>query len=270
MWTKYNAVKQAVAAYAAFDADHDALKSADLLQNPYDGKTNYKENEFQIKPGSVGRKDDIKNAAKALKTAVNDLKTTADFFKDGSGVNNQDVKLFGVELKTVVESCLPAIIKDICDGKDKEFKKTEADFNALKTPFKRMLFDKTNEKAKVLQQDPPTGQTKVTFNSLSDYDNLANWDKFISYLGDYNTVNKKLSLAATLADSVKKQMEENVPFTTNGWSYENDLWDTCKQGEILLSDKGQKETINIVNGALNRTPNTDDYMDELKDQLRNM
>ena len=190
--------------------------------------------------------------------------------KEGSGINNYDGKTFGVELKPTVESCLPDIIKDICDGKDKEFKKTKADFDNVKTSFKRMLFDKTNEKAKVLLQDPPKDKTKVVFSSMADYADINKWDTYISYLNDYKTVNNKLSLAASLRDSVQKQMEKNVPFTTNGWSYENNLWDTCKQGEILMSDKGQKETINIVNGALNRTPNTDDYLDEVKDQLRNM
>lgn len=273
LWDKYKDVQEAMAEYVNYDDMHKKLKLADVLKNAYDGVYLYNDKDFDyisvFKNNGIIKNETL-DALKALKIAIRILKSTADKIKTGNGISNQDEKTYGVELKPTVESCLPAIIKDICDGKDKEFKKTEADFNALKTPFKRMLFDKTNEKAKVLQQDPPTGQTKVTFNSLSDYDNLANWDKFISYLGDYNTVNKKLSLAATLADSVKKQMEENVPFTTNGWSYENDLWDTCKQGEILLSDKGQKETINIVNGALNRTPNTDDYMDELKDQLRNM
>lgn len=273
LWDKYKDVQEAMAEYVNYDDMHKKLKLADVLKNAYDGVYLYNDKDFDyisvFKNNGIIKNETL-DALKALKIAIRTLKSTADKIKTGNGISNQDEKTYGVELKPTVESCLPAIIKDICDGKDKEFKKTEADFNALKTPFKRMLFDKTNEKAKVLQQDPPTGQTKVTFNSLSDYDNLANWDKFISYLGDYNTVNKKLSLAATLADSVKKQMEENVPFTTNGWSYENDLWDTCKQGEILLSDKGQKETINIVNGALNRTPNTDDYMDELKDQLRNM
>jgi len=271
LWNWYNTVQNAIHHYDNYNISHTKLMSADLLKDAYDTRSRYQLDEFGFIPHiQLAIKQEIRDAAKTLKLSINSLKGFAGKIKAGDGISNQDEKTYGVELKPTVESCLPTIIKDILDGKDKEFKKTKADFDAVKSSFKRMLFDKTNEKAKVLIQDPPKGETKVTFNSMADYGDIAKWDKFISYLDDYNTVNKKLSLAATLADSVKKQMEENVPFTANGWSYENNLWDTCKQGEILLSDKGQKETINIVNGALNRTPNTDDYMDEVKDQLRNM
>ena len=271
LWNWYNTVQNAIHHYDNYNISHTKLMSADLLKDAYDTRSRYQLDEFGFIPHiQLAIKQEIRDAAKTLKLSINSLKGFAGKIKAGDGISNQDEKTYGVELKPTVESCLPTIIKDILDGKDKEFKKTKADFDAVKSSFKRMLFDKTNEKAKVLIQDPPKGEAKVTFNSMADYGDIAKWDKFISYLDDYNTVNKKLSLAATLADSVKKQMEENVPFTANGWSYENNLWDTSKQGEILMSDKGQKETINIVNGALNRTPNTDDYLDGVKDQLRNM
>ena len=40
--------------------------------------------------------------------------------------------------------------------------------------------------------------------------------------------------------------------------------------EILFADKGKNETINIVNGVLNRTPNVDGYDKQLKDLLANI
>ena len=63
-----------------------------------------------------------------------------------------------------------------------------------------------------------------------------------------------------LDESMKKMHSYNplVPFQ------EKDIWGPGKKGEILISDKGGQDTINIVNGALNRTENSDGYTNKIK------
>ncbi len=62
-------------------------------------------------------------------------------------------------------------------------------------------------------------------------------------------------------DESAKKVESYNPY--NAWK-ERDIWGPGQKGEILISDKGGQDTINIVNGALNRTENSDGYTNKIK------
>ncbi|MBO4578406.1 MAG: hypothetical protein J5688_06830, partial [Paludibacteraceae bacterium] len=100
----------------------------------------------------------------------------------------------------------------------------------------------------------------VKFSTQADYLDDTKWRDYVRLMDTY-----RKSLSQTILSSVATKMTENIPGV--GWKDERNLWDTCKRGEILMSDKGGKETINIVNGVLTRTPNDDGFMDQVKDTL---
>ena len=132
------------------------------------------------------------------------------------------------------------------------------------------MIEQLISKLKVVTQIPKkVGELPVTFSAKGDYLDDAKWEKYVKLLDDYD---KSLSVAGKVASAITDKFKDNMTKKLNPFvSYkETELWDTCKQGEILLADKGKNETINIVNGALNRTPNTDGYDKQLKDLLANI
>ncbi len=45
---------------------------------------------------------------------------------------------------------------------------------------------------------------------------------------------------------------------------EKDTWGLGQKGEILMSDKEGHDTLNIVNGGINRTENSDGYTNKIR------
>ncbi|MBO4811127.1 MAG: hypothetical protein J5552_06115 [Prevotella sp.] len=125
--------------------------------------------------------------------------------------------------------------------------------------LKRMLAKRLIEKTGLVKQLPEPSKPIEIFEYLAQYLYSEKWKRYVDLLGEPKS--------GALKDSNKKFVEQMIGLYRD-WGYEPRLWDTCKQGEILMSDKGKNETINIVNGVLTRTTNSD-YVQELKDVLRN-
>ena len=128
------------------------------------------------------------------------------------------------------------------------------------------LLTESTKYGKMIEQkkdDNIHGGTTVDFNQAGDYigSNNNNWDDFIKLLVEHEQTE-----AEKYGEAFFNKLSENMPLV--GWKAEHYLWDTYKVGEILMADKGSTETINIVNGALNRTKNTM-IIDRVKDILRN-
>jgi len=111
------------------------------------------------------------------------------------------------------------------------------------------------------------------FSSRSDYLNDETWCDYINQLVPYNALS---TANLTTWESIKKAVAASFPaalgalnnhFWDFNWYKANKLWDSNKQGEILMSDKGGKETISIVNGVLTRTPNEDKFIEQVKDVM---
>ena len=124
--------------------------------------------------------------------------------------------------------------------------------------------EKLISKLDVIEQNPTNKADTVKFTGDASY-TAANWGKYCSNLKKYTGATQ--SWIDKVTDSVKDAMTENLnPFATIA---ENKVWDTCKQGEILFSDKSGKTTVSMVNGALTSTPNNDELIDEIKEILKN-
>lgn len=172
--------------------------------------------------------------------------------------------------KSLTDNMFPEFVGKI-KGKTEDFTSSLDAIGsaANKKELKRMMIEKLIGKLKVVAQCPEGTNLPETFSSKDDYGNDAKWEKYVKMLDDYD---KSLSVAgkvsSAIGDKFKESMTKNLnPFVTYN---ENQVWDTCKQGEILFADKGKNETINIVNGVLNRTPNVDGYDKQLKDLLANI
>ena len=172
--------------------------------------------------------------------------------------------------KSLADNMFPEFVGKI-KGKTEDFTSSKDAIGsaANKKELKRMMIEKLIGKLKVVAQCPEGTNQAETFSSKADYGNDAKWEKYVKMLDDYD---KSLSVVGKVASAVGDKFNESMtknlnPFVTYN---ENQVWDICKQGEILFADKGKKETINIVNGVLNRTPNVDGYDKQLKDLLANI
>lgn len=130
--------------------------------------------------------------------------------------------------------------------------------------LRRLLIDRLIVRVPVLDRkcDKAKGEKPVLFNSKDDYMDDLKWNAFVDQLDDYQA-----GLFRTLKNDLVSAVTDDLP--SKDWYTETQVWDTCKQGEILMADKGSKETINIVNGVLTRTTNNDGFTDQLTEQLRN-
>lgn len=273
VWEQYEKIPKMAEEYKT-KYDHkvkDSKKDSKAILNEIYTAEYYDFDSYKFIPMacSMREKGDVLRLSNGILQTGKALLLEAESLRDGTNVDLNDSKIFGKELKSVMKDCLPPIIKNICEKSDKTFAKTKADFDNCKQLFKRKLIVKFVEASKQLDQKPPLGTAKITFSADSDYLSATKWRDYINYLADY--VEKKGALAklgSGLADLAKSKMTENLPGL--GWSDERGLWDTCKQGEILMADKGQDETLNIVNGALNRNPHNDNYLESIKQQLLNI
>jgi len=244
------------------DKIQDHKKGDDILNDIYT-VVSYMPEDINVDPTKINQRGTILGKANEILARGVTLKILVNDFVTGAGISEKDKKILGKELKGLIKDCLPPVINNIYTQADKTFDKTEDDFKNVRKKMKRMLIDKLLTKYGRIDQTPLLPTDKVTFANLDAYEDENNWSKYISNLGDAD-----LSLGTQVGDMVKEKMTKNIPGV--GWHDDRKLWDSCKMGEILMADKGKDETISIVNGALTRTPNNDEYMDGIKTQLRNI
>ena len=264
IWNVYKEIHPLYLNYqTVYDPDITDHKKADDILNDIYTVASYMPEDINVDPTKINQRVTILANANNILAKGATLKGLVNDFVTGAGISEKDKKILGKELKGLIKDCLPPVINNIYTQADKTFDKTEDDFKNVKKKMKRMLIDKLLTKYGRIDQTPLLPTDKVTFANLDAYENEADWSKYISNLGDAN-----LSLGTQVGDMVKDKMTKNIPGV--GWHDDRKLWDSCKMGEILMADKGKDETISIVNGALTRTPNNDEYMDGIKTQLRNI
>ena len=207
----------------------------------------------------------------ALLTKVNTLQACLKSIKNycliemkgGPSFNQSDMyylKKLREVVKEVKNDEWPTIVEDIMNNKEKYVQEAAVyiDKDRYKKYLKRMLAERLIKKIGLVKQLPDPGNPIEMFEYRTQYLYPEKWKRYVDLLGEPKSA---------LKDSNKKFVEQMIGLYRD-WGYEPRLWDTCKQGEILMSDKGKNETINIVNGVLTRTTNSD-YVQELKDVLRN-
>lgn len=220
-----------------------------------------------------------------LRKKCSDIYNTCDGFLQGTLLSNTENgdTYFAKELKKELGSIksldfIPDYIKKICDKSEKfrDAAKSLADTDADRKVLRRVLTEKMITDSKVLDRSAvEVIKTPKYFSSKADYLSDGKWVGYLNQLtlfeADVYHQFDKLGTRfgkwwASLGPGIVRTLKHD--FWDGAWIKENDLWDTCKQGEILMSDKGGKDTVSIVNGALTRTSNEDGYIEQTMDILR--
>ena len=216
--------------------------------------------------------DDLLVKMKEIRAASVDLqeKTETLFKLTWETNDNMYWKEMNQVRTALIVDRFPAVVKNLKDKKEKfAMKADEIKQDAYKKALSRMMIEQLIGKLKIYAQIPEKPTDEVKFSSFDDYANNVKWSKYVSQLDDYEKSMSVVSkVASAVVDNVVDSMTKNLKFYKN--YSEKDVWDSCKSGEILMADKGKRETINIVNGVLNRTPNTDGYDKQIKDLLANI
>ena len=188
--------------------------------------------------------------------------------RDGENNIVDDEKCFVAEVKKYLKDSVPELITDIIN-KTARFDKDENTVKGCAKVFKRKLIEKIIGKVNVVEQNPEKKTDVVTFTDDNSYADNEKWGKYCSNLAKYTGASKGLlsQVLSAAGDAFKDAMTDNLN-PLSGWS-ENAVWDTCKQGEILFSDKSGKTTVSMVNGALSSSPNNDELIDQIKEILKN-
>lgn len=279
-----------------------AKQRKDFVEAAYT-KKEYQEADFEFNDGvSADHKNgaivDAKQAAKAIQ---NLLKTSEDTFVNVTSLRfgldswtkpGTFKKILANEGKKVI----PELVQNVIDKKELFDKPDEAllDMNIQKKSIKRYLMYQIIVGTYGVEYVPHNPVEPVSFASVDDFADDSKWAEWVNDIHKYSgksitpgPLNKqefswkeihwwglaKLHNAKErvkgpidrfgleiLDESMKKMHSYNplVPFQ------EKDIWGPGKKGEILISDKGGQDTINIVNGALNRTENSDGYTNKIK------
>lgn len=210
-------------------------------------------------------------ALEYIRVQLSELQTYCKELREGKNIRvetSDQYNLVSIKyiLKALPNDLLPKAIMDIIDKK--ETYAVEPDWNEAKKLLRRVmaakLITESMTYSKLFNQVPDAtvnGGAIVAFTAAADYTTGSKWADFITLLNETKKTN-----AQEIGGAVWDKIKENLPYW--GWKAEHNLWDTYKMGEILMADKGSSETINIVNGALNRTKNMD-IIDKVKDTLRN-
>ena len=143
------------------------------------------------------------------------------------------------------------------------------DWNKLKIILRRALIYQLIDSTKILAQKTAAGGTIYAFNDVAHCTRDNDWEKYIGQLKKNEDKEYWLdAMFSKMGDNAKKELTKDLPVL--GWRLkaDRDLWDTSKQGEILMSDKDGTETISIVNGAITRTINGHDYQKDIIDKLK--
>ena len=214
--------------------------------------------------------DTIQPMLEVIRSDVHAIQTMCKDMKAGMKIGESEttkafyIKDLKAAIKDIPDTLWPDVVKKV-DDKTEKFD-TALDKDQACKLMRRVMTEKLIArtcKNKIMAQYPNSkinGGAIVKFSTQADYLDDTKWRDYVRLMDTY-----RKSLSQTILSSVATKMTENIPGV--GWKDERNLWDTCKRGEILMSDKGGKETINIVNGVLTRTPNDDGFMDQVKDTL---
>lgn len=164
----------------------------------------------------------------------------------------------------VGDTLWPQWVLDIINKRSDFADRTQSDWDQDKKLLRRVItVALLNQVSKMVNQYPEkgvNGGVVVTFATAADYLDDTKWHDYIHLLDAY-----KPSFWENLLPSMDIKTNFSVVY-----SEDDKLWDTCKQGEILMSEKGGQETIRIVNGAITRTPNFNRFVEKMKETLRNL
>jgi len=237
------------------------------------------QNNALMHPGPVQR---MHTSLGNLRTKVQTVLKTSNDFIDGAyiGKNENGKGYLAKALKGALKkskSDMPDFVADILN-KDEKFENPTRTFESTAEDRKymcRLIAVKLVEESKVVERTPVESvKTPFLFSGKADYLNDETWNTYIEQLIPYNALS---TANLTTWEAIKKAVMASFPtalkvlnhnFWDLKWLSESKLWDSAKQGEILMSDKGGKETISIVNGVLTRTPNENGFIEQIKDILQ--
>lgn len=183
------------------------------------------------------------------------------------GSNN----FYGAELKAAIVSSdiWPDYFNNVISKNEKFAQRSLSEWEADKKLLRRVLTVKLLSQlpmARMVAQYSDINVNNgsiVNFGSKDDYLNDAKWIDYIHLLDVY----KPMQTIGNLVDTaLNNTIMEKVP--ERGCTQDRKLWDTCKQGEILMAEKGGHDTISIVNGAITRTPNMNQFVGKIKATLQ--
>jgi hypothetical protein len=229
-----------------------------------------------------------------LKKMCEDMFSTADsmdFGLDGMFKPGTFKKVLSSQTDLV-----PDLIHDVQIGSDL-FLKTDENLQAVyasrKAVKRNLMYIAINGTYGVEYVKPKLGEA-VKFSNVKDFEDDKKWLSWVTNLHKYtgkriqaNPVSspelewttihkwgwskvKKGAQAAkgpiarfgleVLDESLNKASQYNpiAPFL------EKDTWGLGQKGEILMSDKEGHDTLNIVNGGINRTENSDGYTNKIR------
>lgn len=286
--------------YTAIYEDWDALQKLPAfarMQSPTPesiinmgfNNTSVHSSDFSFTNGPLVSNTDFNNlyiGINNLRIRIQRLYKLVNEFFDGTklGENEDGKAIFTKSLKKALKKLstsmyVPTMIKNIKE-KNEKFTDLAPSFDATKKDrilMRRYLTEQLIIASEVLDRDPAKVLLNPTmFTSASDYLNDKTWNEYIDQLVPYGVdIYHQLPTRESIAKwfmsifpAAGKVLQHDM--MSSDWLKERYLWDTCKQGEILMSDKNGKDTISIVNGALTRTPNEDGFMEQSKDILRTL
>lgn len=275
---KYEVVTQLVDVYSKKFTFIEKPAAAHLVDELSKATGEIKEADLTFKSGCDAKDtpENRVNAAaslNAIRIMIQELQTYCTAIKNGKQFEVEDInkhyfaKILKTAMRTASVDMVPEVIKNVL-GKTEKFEERPETY--IKTPanrklLRRMLAAQVVNESFVYGQSPDKskGEKKVAFMKAEDYLDEAKWSKYVDLLDDTENPN----LLGTLG-RVGKSLLDELPGL--GWQDERGVWDTCKQGEILFSDKGGKETINIVNGVLKRTTNKEGFREQVMETLMNL
>ena len=283
-------------------SNDEAQKRKDFVDGAYAG-SGFERDHFQYEPFTdILHKQAIVDDANATAKKIVELKKTCEdtfvnctslrYGLDGAFTPGSFKKILAKEGKKAI----PQIIQDVID-KNEYFDKPDITLQNLllnKRAIKRYLMYQIIVGTYGVEYVAPVPGMGVTFNGLDDYYDTAKWLDWVNNLRRYTgksisggplnqqefkwkEIHKwgwaKIENGARKAygptgkfftevlDESMKKVDNYNPI--NAYK-EKDIWGPGQKGEILMSDKSGHDTINIVNGALNRTENSDGYTNKIK------
>ncbi len=257
----------------------------EFMKATYDHSLNYTADELHFKNGTkypIITRTTL--AAKEICMRVKSLhKNTVDYFtKDGVnqiifGINEiNSAKDFKEMLEARIVSAQPPLVKNVLAKKETftlDDTQLEGEISKQRKQVKRYLAFWLVGDTQVLEYRPKNGPNdpnlniNMKFKKLEDFDDNDSWDVWVSYLKKYSNHSAFGKFIDEIWDETKTKAANYSPLTA--WKLkENEIWGPGLTGEILMSDKSGGQTINIVNGTLNRTQNADGFCKQVKDVLR--
>jgi len=218
---------------------------------------------------------------RTLGSRIQTVYKVCDDFTNGVHLakNEKGFAYYGKAMKSSLKKCkadLPDYIQAILNKSEtfsnpaKTFESTTMDRKFISRMLTVLLITET----KVMERNPvEVVKSPIMFSGRADYLNDEKWCNYINQLIPYNALS---TANLTTWEAIKKAVMASFPsalkvlnhnFWDMKWRSENELWDSNKQGEILMSDKNGKETVSIVNGVLTRTPNENAFIEQLKDVM---